>query len=107
MARERGNDQHGRLFAGRILPEMKQVAKRIGGHDLFGDRHLSFSDRYGADAKVWPVMRHAGIGQQFQCGRSTSNERRVSDERPWLVEKTPKRLGDQSNWTEYVVVYLV
>src|SRR5438552_10194848 len=52
-------------------------------------------------------MRHAGIGQQFQCGRSTSNERRVSDERPWLVEKTPKRLGDQSNWTEYVVVYLV
>jgi len=36
VARERSNDQDDRLVSRPILTEMEQVAKRIGGDDLFG-----------------------------------------------------------------------
>ena len=86
---------------------MEQVAKRIGDDDLLADCHLCAGDRYRSDAEIGPVVRHAGIGQQLHHGRGAANTRRISDQRPRMVEKTPESLGHQPNRTEYVVVYLI
>src|SRR5271166_4950856 len=63
VARERRDDQDGRPYAGGILAEVEQVAKRIGGDDLLVDGNLLATDRDGADAEIGPTMRHAGVRQ--------------------------------------------
>src|SRR5215831_12731577 len=86
---------------------MEKVAKWIGGNDFFGDVYLSAVNYHGPDVEIGSVMRHARVRKQLHCGCSTSNHGGIPDQRPGLIEKTPKSFGHQSNRTEYVAVYLV
>jgi hypothetical protein len=86
---------------------MEQIAERVGGNDLLGDRNLFAPDCYRADAELGPLMRHAGVREQLHRSRSTSYKGRIPNERPRLAENTPESFGQQPDWKEHVIVYLV
>ena len=107
MPGKRRHDEHGRLVAGPFLAEMQELAERMRGNDLFGDRDLLAVDvtlrmpKSGRSCDI-PALDSSSIAA---AALRTSGA--FSDQRPWLGQHAAEKLGHQANRGEYVAVCLV
>ena len=107
MPGERRHHQHRRLLAGPILAEMDEVAERMRSDGLLLDGDFPALDRDRADAKIRPLMRQVGMGEQVHRRGGAAHARQVADRQPRMAQPVMGGPGHQPDRPEKVLLCLV